>query len=180
MSTIFRKTAKGVTEIETRAHRLMPRLRSVLILVDGKRNDDELRRMLPQQCDEVLQALLHDGFIESVAGARPTPAAAPPAAAPARPAPAPASTMPMDLDLAVTVPPSTRPASGREISIWRRDAVRALTEQVGPIGEALAVRIERARTAAELLPLLQTAQQVIGNVRGKAAATAFRSQFIDE
>jgi hypothetical protein len=42
------------------------------------------------------------------------------------------------------------------------------------------VRIERARTAAELLPLLQTAQQVIGNVRGKAAATAFRSQFIDE
>ena len=36
MATIYRKTAKGVREIETRATKLAPRFRSLLILVDGK------------------------------------------------------------------------------------------------------------------------------------------------
>ena len=36
MSTIFRKTAKGTSEVETRANRLPPRLRAALILVDGR------------------------------------------------------------------------------------------------------------------------------------------------
>jgi WD40 repeat protein len=37
MPTIYRKTAKGQSEIETRVHRLAPRFRSLLILVDGRR-----------------------------------------------------------------------------------------------------------------------------------------------
>ena len=38
MSIIFRKTAKGISEIETREHRLTPRVRNALILVDGRRD----------------------------------------------------------------------------------------------------------------------------------------------
>ena len=36
MSTVYRKTAKGQAEIDTRAYRLLPRLRQALILVDGR------------------------------------------------------------------------------------------------------------------------------------------------
>jgi hypothetical protein len=43
MATTHRKTAKGTAEIETRAHRLSLRLRGMLILVDGRRSDDQLR-----------------------------------------------------------------------------------------------------------------------------------------
>ena len=68
MGTVYRKSPKGVIEIETRAHRLTPRVRSVLIMVDGRRGDDELRAVIPQQVDESLQFLLDNGFIE-VAGA---------------------------------------------------------------------------------------------------------------
>ena len=39
MATVYRKTDKGRNEIETRANRLLPRLRSALIVVDGQRND---------------------------------------------------------------------------------------------------------------------------------------------
>ncbi|MDP3085766.1 MAG: hypothetical protein Q8N44_19040, partial [Rubrivivax sp.] len=67
MATIYRKTAKGLTEIATREHRLTPRLRSALIVTDGKRNDAELRALISQQADETLASLLEQGFIEAVA-----------------------------------------------------------------------------------------------------------------
>ena len=44
--TVYRKTAKGMAEIETRVHRLAPRLRGALILVDGRKTDDELATLI--------------------------------------------------------------------------------------------------------------------------------------
>ena len=40
--TVFAKSAKGIQEIETRAHKLGSRLRQALILVDGIKTVDEL------------------------------------------------------------------------------------------------------------------------------------------
>lgn len=42
---VFTKTDAGRNEIQTRAMRLAPSLRSILLLVDGRRPLDELRRM---------------------------------------------------------------------------------------------------------------------------------------
>jgi hypothetical protein len=66
MPFIFRKTAKGTAEIDTRAHRLPPRIRSTLVLVDGKRDVDDLKVLISQQADESLRFLSEHGFIESV------------------------------------------------------------------------------------------------------------------
>jgi hypothetical protein len=156
MPTIFRKTAKGVTEIETRAHRLAPRMRSALIMVDGKRSDADLRPLIQQQPDETLAALAEQGFIEVLAAApdaAQAPRAAPAAAAPARPA--------------------------ADFEARRRAAVRGLNDQLGPLAETLAIKIERARTADELRPLLATAVQVIGNARGRGAAADYAARFAD-
>jgi hypothetical protein len=166
MGTIYRKTAKGHGEIETRANRLSPRMRSTLILVNGSRSDDELRGMIAQQCDEILAALQADGYIEPVGRAEAPPATI---AAPAQPRPVPSQ------------PRSPSPASPVKLpdhASLRREVVRALTDQLGPMGETLAIRIERSRDFAELKPLIENAVQAIGNVRGSAAAAAFRARFL--
>ena len=41
-TSIYDKTDKGREEIATRRHRLAPRLRTLLVMVDGRRPDDEL------------------------------------------------------------------------------------------------------------------------------------------
>jgi hypothetical protein len=163
MATIYRKTAKGLAEIETRAHRLTPRMRSALILVDGRRTDDDLRALIQLQANETLIGLESQGFIE-VAGMAVAPTAAAPAAAPARPAVPPA--------------PPARAAPTQDLKTVCRDAVRELNNQVGPMAEALAMRMERARNFDELVPLLESAAQVIDNTRGTQASTAFRTRFL--
>jgi len=174
MPTIFRKTAKGVHEIETREYRLPPRVRNALILVDGKRDVVALQTLIPQQVDATLELLFEQAFIEvvgeSVAAAPARPAdpgrvqnmAAPvaPSAPAAEPVAAPAAEP-------VAAPPAV-PFNQRQ-----RAAVRDLNDAVGPMAEALAIRMERARADAELQPLLQAAVQLIGNARGRAAAEAY-------
>jgi hypothetical protein len=161
MPTLFRKTAKGQAEIETRAHRLTPRLRGLLILVDGKRDLAGLAALMPQGAEALLQELTAQGFIEAFESA-----AAPAAAAVARaPAPAPA-------------PAPAAPASpAADFEKLRREAVRAFTDIAGPAAETVAIRMEKARSADELRPLLAQAAQVLANMRGRAAAEAYAQRF---
>ncbi|HRI18864.1 MAG TPA: hypothetical protein PL196_10105, partial [Burkholderiaceae bacterium] len=84
MTTVYRKSAKGQHEVETRANRLGPRLRTALILVDGRRTDAELRALIQLEADATLLGLLEGGYIEVVSAQV---VAAP--AAQAAPAPAP-------------------------------------------------------------------------------------------
>jgi hypothetical protein len=156
MPTIFRKTAKGAAEIETRANRLTPRMRSMLILVDGKRDADDLRQMITQQADETLKALAEQGFIEAVGetmrgGAA---AAAAESAAPAPPA-----------------------APAQDVNVVRKAAIRMLTEILGPTADSLAVRMEKARSMEELKPLLGQAAKLILAARGRSAAEAYAAMF---
>jgi hypothetical protein len=80
MGIAFAKTAKGHDEIATKAGGLSPRVRRVLICVDGKRTVDDLRGML--QSDDLqhtLGMLEEEGYIElaSVTNAAGTPVQAP-------------------------------------------------------------------------------------------------------
>lgn len=154
MPLIYRKTAKGLSEIETRANRLPPRLRSALIVVDGKRNLAELRPLMLQP-DETLVALVEQGFIEAIRETAPPPP--PPAAAPA--ASAGAAGNPNDFEQT------------------RRAAVRVLNDLLGPAGESLAIKMEKARNLGELTPLLVQAAQAVANMRGRGAAEAFAKRF---
>ena len=164
MGTIYRKTAEGQAEIETRVRKLSPRLRSALIVVDGKRTDEDLGKLLPQQAAETLQTLVEQGLIEPMqtspqrATARPTSAPAPAPAASAAPAPE---------------------APVRDFATLRREAVRAVNELLGPMGEMVALKLEQAKTPEDLRNALERAVTVIGNARGGAAAVQFARQFIE-
>lgn len=157
MTTIYRKTAKGQAEIETRAHRLPPRLRGALIMVDGQRSIDDLTKLVPGDAEATLQQLLVDGFIDVFAVL----ADRPPAPAPApTPAPAPAK-------------------SGGSIETTKRDAVRYLNDKLGPAGEGVAIKIERAKSMAELQPLLAQAAQVLHSFGGSSTSEPFITRFIN-
>ena len=167
MPTLFRKTAKGVSEIETRAFRLAPRMRSALILVDGKRSDADLRPLIQQQADETLAVLAAQGFIEVIAPA-PTP--------PSRPV-GPAQAAPAQVGTAPAAAAATTMAGG-DFAARRRAAVRALNDQLGPGAETLAIKMERTQSSDELRALLATAVQLIGNARGRAAAEAYAARMV--
>lgn len=155
MPVIYRKTAKGQDEIATRAHRLQPRLRQALILVDGKRSDEDCARLLPQ-ADEVLRALIDGGFVEAAGVVAPAPVRVE-AATPAPPAPPPA------------------PPFGDAL---KREIVRSLNDQLGPMAETLAIKVERVRSAEELRAVLEQAQRALRDMRGSAAARAFAERYL--
>jgi len=159
MPVIYRKTAKGQDEIATRAHRLQPRLRQALILVDGKRSDEDCARLLPQ-ADEVLRALIDGGFVEAAGVVAPAPVRVE-AATPAAPAAAPAA------------PPA--PPFGDAL---KREIVRSLNDQLGPMAETLAIKVERVRSAEELRAVLEQAQRALRDMRGSAAARAFAERYL--
>ena len=74
-NSILTKTPKGVEEVETRKHKLEPRLRSMLIMVNGKASAAELAGKLPQG-QAMLDELAKQGFIEGGKAAAPADAPA--------------------------------------------------------------------------------------------------------
>jgi hypothetical protein len=85
------KTPKGIEEVERRTHGLPFKARQVLIMVDGKRDQQALEGVFPpEMVRTTLDQLLRDGFIRALEPVlAPKPAA--PATAPARQAPVVAS-----------------------------------------------------------------------------------------
>src|SRR5438552_14839593 len=149
MSSVYRKTDKGLAEIETRAHRLAPRLRSALIMVDGKRSDDELRKLIMTDADGALKSLLDEGYVEiiSTTPQKPAPAAAPTPAAAAAAAQAAA-------------------AGQRALDDVRRTAISSLTEPVGLVAEVVAPMNATASTWVRLRLTLEIAHGISRKTRG--------------
>lgn len=144
MVTLYRKTAAGTAEIQARAHRLTPRLRGALILVDGRRSEEELLRMIALDGAATLGGLASMGLIEAFDGPAP-------ALAPAH-APAP--------------PPARRLVPYEDL---RREAVRSLHDCIGPGAGSLAERMAQAPDLDTLRPLLVLARRLITELRGPRA-----------
>ena len=159
MTSVYRKTEKGQAEIETRAHRLPPRLRTALIMVDGHRTDDELKKLIALDADVVLANLLDQGFIEVIATLAPKPPARPPAAAP------------------VAAPSAGNPAKALEER--KRMAVRFLNDQLGPSAESLALKIEKSTDWNDLKSHLEMAEHFLRSGRGVSTAQDFAAKFIE-
>jgi hypothetical protein len=153
-ATLYRKTAAGQAEVGSKAHALPPRARSLLIMVDGKRSHDDLRAMLGAAVDEAIELLLREGLVERLA-------------APAAPAPAPAAA------------PVVAEAAMPDLDRLRREAAHAVTDALGPMADALALRIERAKDPELLRTALKLAAEALDNVGPRARAEAFRSRFLN-
>lgn len=141
---VLHKTGKGHAELRQRTHGLPPRVRQVLILADGRRSVQELARLVPEQ--ELLASLKlleSEGFVARDGA-----------------------------DTGATESPPAAPA-GEELASLRQRIVRALIDEVGPNGDALAMRMERCASLAELRELLPAATLVVEAVRGRDAGARF-------
>lgn len=232
-TSVFRKTNRAAEELRTRQHGLSPRLRQLLILVDGKRSVEEISRAMPQpELGSQLAHLERGGFVERGAqleapprGAqletparvaqRETPGrAAQPAATPAHAtaladgaAGAPAAvgknpTIAPFVDTMVGVPREPQPAGAvfaaaappqpgarvpptpvasiapppapiESLHDLRMRVARALLETIGPNGDALAMRLERARTAEDVRALVPAILSVVEAVGGRHGVDRF-------
>lgn len=155
---IYHKTPKGMEAIANRHSGLAPRLRSLLIMIDGKRNYTELAVMssVLGDCEQLLSQLAQDGFIESVGGALPAGAAPGLSASAVATAPAP--------PVAVSLPEA------------KRFTARFLTDLLGPSAEVLCMKIEAASNLADFVAAVKRAREIVRDVKGGSAAGNFIAQ----
>lgn len=165
---IFRKTAKGSDAITTRQAGLSPRLRSALIMVDGKRSYGDLVSMVTVLGDPetLVKELESAGLIEIVGGSAQANPGIP--SAPVSGADATSLATAKTVPAALSVPPTLVGA--------KRFTARLLTELLGPMSEVLCVKIEAARDMADFITAVKRARDVVREVKGQAVATQFIEQ----
>ncbi len=171
-NTLLAKTDKGREALAARPPELGPRLRSALIMVDGKKTVAELVKFGGALAS--LEQLVEAGWVVEVdASGQPVQrapsdvgaavdAAAPseePSAVAAAPAPAPA--------------PQTLPYSEA-----RRMVVRYINDQLGPMGELTAIRVEGCKSPADLQALLPRIRDALSNYRNAAAVQRFDQELV--
>ena len=140
---VFRKTDKGMEAITARLHGLVGRSRSLLILVDGKRSQDELHTLASGFGDvaDMLDALVRDGFAEPVPPAhrcsagRVSPATAQRRSSPHR-----------------TVRPCACGPAAVSLAQTKAFTCHRLIELLGPTADPLCLKIEATRNRTDFLP----------------------------
>jgi hypothetical protein len=155
----YHKSALGAEAIATRSGALSPKLRSMLILIDGKRGFEELAKLGAMFGDpeQLMVQLAEQNLIEPVAGT---------AAAPHR-----GATVPD------TGPDSTTTTITRvSLREAQRFAVRQLTDMLGPAGEDLCMRIEATRTPQEFLVAIRKAEAMLRQFGSAERAERFATQ----
>jgi hypothetical protein len=169
--TIYAKSPAGQLELKSRSNAVPPRARTLLILVDGKRSDTELSALVPD-FEASVDALLKAGLIEPVASARP-PASTRAVGGPEAPSPAAAAAA-----AAERVPPPPPAPAAIDLPTLRLESARAVNNLLGPEGDALAMRIERAAEAEVLQVALERCVSYIAATRGKRAADEFAQRYL--
>lgn len=189
-TTVFDKTEKGREEIATRSHHLAPRLRTLLLLVDGKRDTDELMAKVGGLGldQKALVDLLEAGFIEvgGMAAVEPVAGVAV-AVAPTPSVPAPQS-------------PERRSAGAAEPATASLPEVQSATEQgilregetqfqalynfftetirsaIGLRGYGMQLKIERASSIADFKALRQPYLDAVLKAKGPELEHSLRNR----
>jgi len=170
MGVIFAKTAKGHEAIEKRTGGLTPRIRRVLIFVDGKRTVDEMRGMLlADDLQHTLGRLEEEGYIE-VAGVTRL-VAGQTVAAPAPSAPLPSITAFREL-------PAEHDAV--QFQMARNFMTNTLNAFVGSLGaSSLLDRVEHCSSHDDLRNLYdEWYHAMVMSREGKREAEALRSKLL--
>ena len=139
LQTIYVKTAKGQEEVATRAFQLPSRVRTLLVMVDGKTDTAQLLANTATLGDSTVffTMLVEGGFIQPAAASAPVQTVKPP---------------PKDLVRAVS---------------WM------VTDIMGPGGDSLTLRLEKAASLEEFAKQVEQCRSVIENAVGKKKGDMF-------
>jgi hypothetical protein len=199
LAKVYFKTDAGIEEMQRRQAGLNPRVRQLLILVDGKRSVGELGRMMAvAELEEFLALLELKGLIASpqdLDTPHPSPSvvkeqnpglaqesfqvsARPPGAL----SDSHSSTSVLESTASRVSTAQTPLGQGdramiaddvEKFHLDRRRMAKLLGDTVGPMGDDLGVRIEKAKTSAELAQLFVASLTVVELMAGRKAADRF-------
>lgn len=157
---IYHKTAKGTEAIANRHSGLPPKLRSLLIMVDGKRSYTDLSGLggVFGDCEAMLSQLADDGLIETGVSAAPVAASVAAPAVGQTKAAAPAAL------ILTSLPEAKRVAS------------HLLLDMLGPTSDVLCMKIEAAHNLAEFVTAVKRARDIVRDIKGGHAAERFIEQ----
>ncbi len=159
---LFQKTPAGSNEIKDRTFKLTPRTRQILILIDGQRTLKDLLKVAGRE--EILghlQLLAQNKLIERLDTVEHVLPASSPEAALAPPTFTP------------TIPQSVPAEPTVSLTVARQRISRALIDTMGPHGESLATRVEKAVDFQDLRELMTTFAPVIEAFGGRTALQGF-------
>ncbi|AMO94430.1 hypothetical protein CFter6_1728 [Collimonas fungivorans] len=172
---IYDKTDRGRTEIATRGQTVAPRLRTLLLLVDGKTGNDELLRKVAglglgqEHLDELLQAGLiqataDSGSTKANTGSSPAPVETP---ASKNMAPPTAASMPAEQVL----PPGQ--TQFEAIYHFYNDTIKSM---IGLRGYGLQLKVERASSVQDFRELRQQYLEAVLKAKGEEIARSLRGR----
>lgn len=158
---IFDKTDKGREEIATRKFQLAPKMRTLLVMIDGKQSVDELLQKIGGLgfTPESLTDLMANGFIHQVAVIE---SAAAPAPIP-EPIPAP--------------PPVA--SNANQFQALYHFYTETIKSTIGLRGYGLQLKVEKASSVDELRELRDPYLEAVLKAKGKEMAQSLRGR-LDE
>lgn len=162
-NTIFDKTDKGREEIATRKFQLPPRLRSLLVMIDGKQSADDLLQKVVGigLSAESITELVNNGFIQQIAA---------PAAASVAVEPAPAITPEQ-------TPGNEAPLTGaNQFQAVYQFYTETIKSTIGLRGYGLQLKVEKAGSIEELRELREPYLEAVLKAKGNEMAQSVRAR----
>lgn len=168
MSTIFDKTDKGREEISTRKYQLAPRLRTLLVLVDGKQTKDELLKKVTGLglTAESIDELINNGFIQVIASS------APAVAAPADPVPAKAAEPQPEAAISSQVLPEGQ----NQFQAIYQFYTETIKSTIGLRGYPLQLKVEKASSIEDFRELRKPYLEAVLKAKGNEMARSLRDR----
>ena len=176
-ASVLKKTEAGLVAIKERDRALVPRARTLLIMMDGSKTAAQLAAMNTDavQGMELLDQLIQSGFAAALDGASApsAPLAAPPVAAPAPPAAPPP--VPVAATAPTPAPVAARPARDLKTSV--RAGTRFLEAWLGPVSESFCLQLERCKTQSEFETKVLEIKLLLASARSVKKNSWARSYF---
>lgn len=160
---IYEKTASGMAEMMARRATINSSLNSLLILIDGKRDEAEIRLQGKSSGypDDALEILEHGGFIQKKLAASSLSSQATLAQLPKK------------------IKPNSRPvpaAKVEEFQLRYAFLTRKSKVLLGLRGVSFQFQIERAKTSAELLKIVGPMSEAVAKKHGLTVAQNFKHE----
>jgi hypothetical protein len=183
VAAIYRKTAAGERELMQLAQGLTPRLRSMLLLIDGRRTRLDLARAFPELAlsPEPLERLAELGLVERIPDGHIAARVVSLTDFRARRqralqrtgAVATASAERAGVVFAAEIPPPPQP----ELNLQREAVTSFLIEELGVSAASIEARLRHCATAADLERLIDEIEEMLTRIAEPRLATLFAERF---
>jgi hypothetical protein len=152
LASVLRKTMAGTEAIKVRDRVLTPKMRMLLIMVDGVKTGADLLKLVPNadEARQLLAELVNSGYAEQIEA--PKPVAPAPVAAPPKPASA---------------------AADDTLKVSIRRATRLLEDLLGPSSVDLCLQLERCTSHAQLKTKVAELSRIVAAMRSERKAAEF-------